>query len=103
MSWQCQNCNTTIDDDEFEVCWNCNCEKGKAEPDQSLVPVAPDCIRCKAKLNFIGTKNFHEGTRWGILGELGEFFVNKENLDMYACKSCGKVEFFIAGFIERTS
>lgn len=101
MSWQCQHCNTTIDDDEFEVCWNCNCEKGQASPAQSLRDISPDCVRCKSTLTFLGTKSFHEGTRWGVLGDLGEFFVNKENLDMYACKCCGKVEFFIAGFIQR--
>ncbi|WP_105167835.1 hypothetical protein [Pseudoalteromonas sp. T1lg23B] len=98
MSWTCQNCNTIIDDDSFEVCWNCRCEKGKSAPDQDLTNLTPDCIRCQTGLTFIGTKNFHEGTRWGVLGELGELFVSKENLDMYACKSCGKVEFFIAGF-----
>ena len=98
MSWKCQNCHTTIDDDEFEVCWNCNCEKGKSAPDHKPIQSALNCIRCQASLTFIGTKNFHEGTRWGVLGELGEFFINKENLDMYACKSCGKVEFFVAGF-----
>ncbi|OHU86670.1 MULTISPECIES: hypothetical protein [Pseudoalteromonas] len=106
MSWKCQNCNTTIDDDAFEVCWNCSCEKGKSKPSEELTKLAPDCIRCQASLTFIGTKNFHEGTRWGVLGELGELFVNKENLDMYACKSCGKVEFFVAGFnkhLTRTS
>ena len=100
MSWQCQNCNTTIDDDAFEVCWNCSCEKGQSVPDKMATEVAPDCVRCTVPSTFIGTKSFHEGTRWGILGDLGEFFVNKENLDMYGCKSCGKVEFFIAGFIK---
>ncbi len=98
MPWKCQNCNTIIDDDEFEVCWSCNCEKGKLAPDHKSYKPILECIRCKSSLTFIGTKNFHEGTRWGVLGELGEFFINKENLDMYACKSCGKVEFFIAGF-----
>ena len=78
-------------------------KKGAAEPASIAEVTAPDCLRCKKKLSFIGTKNFHEGTRWGILGDLGEFFINKENLDMYACKSCGKVEFFIAGFTERQS
>ncbi|GLR71140.1 hypothetical protein GCM10007852_20480 [Agaribacter marinus] len=38
------------------------------------------------KYYFIGTKNFHQGTQWGVLGNLGELFVNKENLDMYAIR-----------------
>jgi hypothetical protein len=97
MSWKCQNCNTLIEDQEFEVCWNCNAEKGseKLNPQKSTTPF---CLRCDKKLAFIGTKNFHEGTRWGALGSLGELFVTKESLDMFACKSCGKVELFIAGF-----
>ena len=100
MTWTCQYCKTKIDDDAFEVCWNCNCEKDKSEPEKRAADSIPDCIRCQDKISFIGTKNFHEGTRWGVLGDLGELFVNKENLDMYACKTCGKVEFFIAGFNE---
>lgn len=103
MPWQCQHCNTTIEYDDFEVCWNCNSAQGALVPEKAAGQFVPDCLRCKKKLSFIGTKNFHEGTRWGILGDIGEFFINKENLDMYACKSCGKVEFFIAGFIERQS
>ncbi|MGS2719413.1 hypothetical protein [Paraglaciecola aestuariivivens] len=98
MSWKCQNCQTTIDDDAFEICWHCNCVKGASEPEPSPKNSVHECIRCQSALTFIGTKNFHEGTRWGVLGELGEFFVNKQDLNMYACKSCGKVEFFIAGF-----
>jgi hypothetical protein len=43
----------------------------------------------------VGSKEFHEGSRWGVIGNLGELFVNKEALDMYACPSCGKVEFFL--------
>jgi hypothetical protein len=101
MPWQCQQCKTSIEDDDFELCWNCNTKKGATEAAPTPAELGPDCLRCKAKLSFIGTKNFHEGTRWGVLGDIGEFFVNKENLDMYGCKSCGKVEFFMAGFIER--
>lgn len=101
MPWQCQQCKTSIEDDDFELCWNCNTEKGATEAAPTPAELGPHCLRCKAKLSFIGTKNFHEGTRWGVLGDIGEFFVNKENLDMYGCKSCGKVEFFMAGFIER--
>ncbi|WP_281555969.1 hypothetical protein [Thalassomonas sp. RHCl1] len=28
MTWICQNCNTDVEDDSFEVCWKCNCAKG---------------------------------------------------------------------------
>ena len=28
MTWTCQNCDTEVEDDNFEVCWKCNCAKG---------------------------------------------------------------------------
>jgi predicted nucleic-acid-binding Zn-ribbon protein len=58
------------------------------------------CPRCETDLAFVGTKAFHEGTRWGFLGELGELFVNKEQFDVYVCKRCGRVELFVDGIGE---
>ncbi len=55
------------------------------------------CPRCDVALEYAGTRDFHEGTRWGVLGELGELFVNKEHFDVYACPRCGRVEFFVDG------
>jgi hypothetical protein len=36
---------------------------------------AANCVRCGQALLFMGTRDFHEGTRWGVLGELAELFV----------------------------
>ena len=58
------------------------------------------CPRCEIKLSYVGTKAFHEGTRWGVLGELGELFVNKQRFDVYVCERCGRVELFIDGIGE---
>lgn len=55
------------------------------------------CPRCEVALEYIGTRDFHEGTRWGVLGELGEMFVNKQRFDVYVCPRCGRVELFIDG------
>jgi DNA-directed RNA polymerase subunit RPC12/RpoP len=55
------------------------------------------CSRCSVKLKFMGTKKFHEGTRWGVAGDLGELFVNKEKYDVYHCPKCGVVEMFVDG------
>ncbi len=55
------------------------------------------CLRCGTLLAFAGTREFHEGTRWGVLGDWGELFVNKEAFDVYYCPNCGKIEFFLAG------
>jgi len=38
--------------------------------------------RCDKILSYVGTKRFHEGTRWGGLGDLEELFVNKESFDV---------------------
>ena len=29
------------------------------------------CPRCETELGFVGTKSFHEGTKYGFLGDLG--------------------------------
>ncbi len=69
--------------------------------------VSPDpdsplrCPRCERALDFVGTKKFHEGTRWGALGELGELFTNREKFDVYVCPECGRVEFFVDGIGEQ--
>ncbi len=58
------------------------------------------CTRCATALDFVGTKRFHEGTRWGLLGELGELFTNREHFDVYVCPRCGRVELFVDGIGE---
>jgi hypothetical protein len=58
------------------------------------------CSTCNVALKYAGTKKFHEGIRWGLLGELGELFVNKETFDVYYCPKCGKVQFFVDGIGE---
>jgi len=51
-------------------------------------------------MEYVGTKRFHEGTRWGVLGDLGELFVKRESFDVFVCPRCGRVEFFIEGIGE---
>lgn len=53
------------------------------------------CVRCNIEMQYKGTKSFHEGTRWGVMGDIGELFVNKEKYDIYVCPNCGVVEFFV--------
>ncbi len=69
-----------------------------AENGQEIHPLS--CPRCDLMLNYVGTKSFHEGTRWGVLGDLGELFVNKERFDIYCCPRCGRVKFFVDGIGE---
>ena len=58
------------------------------------------CARCDVSLSYMGTRDFHHGTRWGALGELGELFVNKQHFDVYVCDRCGRVEMFVDGIGE---
>lgn len=91
--WICKVCNTEIVEDDFEVCWNCGADQlGKTS---SSIEPEKKCLSCSGELIFVGEKTFHEGTRWGAMGDLAELFVNKESLNMYACKQCGKVEFYM--------
>jgi hypothetical protein len=68
-----------------------------------MAPQSPNpitCPRCDTALQFVGTKKIHEGTNWGILGEIGELFVKRERFDVYVCPRCGRVEFFVDGIGE---
>jgi predicted RNA-binding Zn-ribbon protein involved in translation (DUF1610 family) len=72
------------------------------KPEREIAPVSDsDPIRCPrcttTTLQYMGTKKFHEGTRWGVFGELGELFENREHFDVYMCPRCGRVEMFVDG------
>lgn len=64
-----------------------------AKPKQSPI----NCVRCDSPLYFLGIREFHEGTRIGFLGDIAELFQHREELEMFACGSCGHVEFFVEG------
>ena len=67
----------------------------KTQPGSPVV-----CARCNVPLEYVGAKRFHEGTRWGALGDIGELFVKKERFDVYVCPRCGGVELFVNGIGE---
>jgi len=104
--WRCPTCGERHDD-AFEVCWQCagaSDDPATDGPDAAAAKTETDplrCPRCLATLAFAGTKKLHEGTRWGVLGDLGEFFVNRESFDVYVCPRCGRVEFFVDGIGEQ--
>jgi hypothetical protein len=122
--WQCVKCREKLDD-TFDVCWSCGTSReGVKDPDFRRADDVPaeelvkesagvaaaeeeagtdpiTCPRCRRALEYVGTREFHEGTRWGVLGELGELFVNKERFDVYCCPRCGRVEFFVDGIGEQ--
>ena len=98
----CPKCKKVVPD-EFDICWNCsyNFTSGKSEGlieelnDINFAKSNIDCLRCKTPMSFEKQLKIHEGTDWGILGELGHLFQSKKSFDVYSCPSCGKVEFFL--------
>lgn len=94
----CPNCQAEVVEN-FQLCWNCNYSFTEnrvveiADHDQLKRQIT--CLRCKdVPMHFTGNYKFHEGTRFGAMGNLLELFVNKETFDLYVCPKCGKVEFF---------
>lgn len=55
------------------------------------------CITCGVRLESLGTRRFHEGARWGVLGQLGELLINRMYFDMYYCPRCGRISAFLDG------
>ena len=105
----CPHCNTEIEDD-FEICWNCcysltenrvidsenelDTKKSELDTlDTNEKKIA--CLRCSTNLLCSGVYRFHEGARYGVLGNFFELFVNKESFEIYVCPKCGKVEFYV--------
>jgi len=94
----CPNCHEEIEDN-FDVCWNCNyslTENKVIEFDDPTIQVTRKikCLRCDGAMLYSGNFKFHEGSRYGVFGNLLEIFENRETFDLYVCPKCGKVEFF---------
>ena len=94
----CPNCHEEMEDN-FDVCWNCNFSIS----DNKILEFESDseakrkinCLRCpEVQMIPSGVYNFHEGTNYGVFGNLMEMFNNRESFDLYICPKCGKVELF---------
>ena len=104
---KCPNCNAEVENN-FEICWNCcysftenrviDFEK---ELDTNKKKIT--CLRCNTNLLYSGVYSFHEGRRYGVLGNLFELFVNKESFEIYVCPKCGKVEFFVPSDVKESA
>lgn len=87
----CPNCNQEITEN-FDICWNCGYSfvEGKVvsyEPPDGSVSTF-NCLRCNIPMHYKGNYKFHEGSVIGVFTELLVF-------DLFVCKKCGKVEFFM--------
>lgn len=107
-TWICANCKET-NEDPFVQCWNCGTRIDDPAPERPLPhdslhpemqpPRLIECLRCAGtQMEFIGRRRFHEGSQAMpfLLGDLGELFANREEFDLHACPSCGKVELFLS-------
>ena len=110
--WHCLKCGEDVED-HFELCWNCQANRrghrpfntnqnGEAEDERVKAIVnrkykPMSCLRCGTTLTNAGTRKFHQGPNFGVLGDWGELLVAKESLEMYVCQDCGHVEFFNFG------
>ncbi len=61
---------------------------------REIETVGIPCLRCGTELIYAGHFKFHEGTRWGALGDIFELAVNRKSFDVCKCPACGHVEFF---------
>lgn len=104
--WKCLICQTEIEDDSWQECWKCSYDRGTPHEEVDSLKALQrnkenaeiSCVRCEAKSEYAGTKRFHEGSNLGfIFGDWGHLFENHERYDVYVCRTCGKVEFFIDG------
>jgi Zn finger protein HypA/HybF involved in hydrogenase expression len=97
---ECPNCHSEVEDG-FDMCWNCSYSFDEKEvvafEDAETTDITKniDCLRCKVPMLYSGNFKFHEGTRYGVFGNLFEAFTNRESFDLYVCPKCRKVEFFL--------
>ncbi len=54
------------------------------------------CLRCNEEMRYIGRENLQLGRTGWILGDLPNLIAGAMEVDIYACKTCGKMEFFMA-------
>ena len=102
MTWSCKKCGAEVED-ELALCWQCGTGRDGMPPPEGWRSELADrlsspqrqlsCLRCQHALSYAGRKRFHDSS-YAREALLGEFFVNREELDMYVCHGCGKTEFF---------
>jgi DNA-directed RNA polymerase subunit RPC12/RpoP len=107
--WNCKKCGEGNSDD-FDVCSQCGAKNSESLPlnvAQEPKALASDyqstiknlnpmnCPRCDQPLHYVGTREFHEGPGGGFFSNWSEMFMNKERFDVYVCRRCGRVEFFV--------
>ena len=55
-----------------------------------------DCLRCHGEMEHLGHESLQLGQYGFFTGNLSNLFSGALEVDIYACKSCGKLEFYRA-------
>lgn len=58
------------------------------------------CLRCNKEMRYNGREKLQLGETGWLLGDLPNLLAGAMEVDIYACKTCGKLEFFMAEGIE---
>lgn len=105
--WICKICDSEVEDDTWEACWHCSSLRNLDPADvkelrkahEKKAQLVLNCLRCELQMVHAGTRRFRheESFSLSILG----FNLSPDLLDyrydIYICRNCGKVEFFIDG------
>ena len=54
------------------------------------------CLRCSEEMRYIRREKLQLGETGWFLGDLPNLLAGAMKVDIYACKTCGKLEFFMA-------
>ena len=59
-----------------------------------------ECLRCGNEMRYIKREKLQLGEMSWILGEASNLLSGALEVDIYVCKSCGKIEFYVPQSIE---
>ena len=55
-----------------------------------------DCLRCAGEMTYLRTEKLQLGQTGWILGDLPNLLAGALAVEIYVCKDCGKLEFYLA-------
>ena len=55
-----------------------------------------DCLRCHGEMEYLGQESLQLGQYGLLTGHLSNLFSGALEVDIYACRRCGKLEFYRA-------